>query len=54
MGCFNHLIKVLRENVYTKEIAEWREIDLHSKKLNLNKHVELMIWSVMEDCEKLR
>ena len=51
---FKDLMAFLRKNVDMEWIAEWTEIDLHSKKLNLSKHIELMIWSVIKDCEKLR
>jgi hypothetical protein len=44
----------LRDNVDLEEIARWTEIDLYSKKLDLLSHLEMMVWSSIKDCDKLR
>jgi len=51
---FKDLVNFLNENVDIKEITRWTEIDLYSKKLDLLSHIELIIWSAIKDCEKLR
>jgi hypothetical protein len=51
---FEDLVDLLRKNVDMEGIAEWIEIDLHSKKLDLMAYIELIIWSAIKDCEKLR
>jgi len=51
---FEDLVDLLRKNVDMEGIAEWTEIDLHSKKLDLMAYIELIIWSAIKDCEKLR
>lgn len=42
-----------QKNVDIERIARWTKVDLYSKKLNLLPHLEMMMWSVIKDCEKL-
>jgi hypothetical protein len=51
---FETLVGLLEEKVEIEDIAEWTEIDLYSKKLDLLSHLEMMVWSSIKDCEKLR
>lgn len=51
---FERLVGLLEEKVEIEDIAEWTEIDLYSKKLDLLSHLEMMVWSSIKDCEKLR
>jgi hypothetical protein len=51
---FERLVGLLEEKVEIEDIAEWTEIDLYSKKLDLLSHLEMMVWSSIKDCDKLR
>lgn len=51
---FERLVGLLEEKVEIEDIAEWTEIDLYSKKLDLLSHLEMMVWRLIKDCEKLR
>jgi len=51
---FRKFMDFLRENVDLEEITKWTEIDLYNKKLDLLSHLEMMVWSAIKDCEKLR
>lgn len=51
---FERLFGLLEDKVEIEDIAKWTEIDLYSNKLKLDKHIELMMWNTIKDCENLR
>lgn len=51
---FEKFVGLLEDKVEIEGIAKWTEIDLYNDKLKLDKHIELMIWNTIKDCENLR